>query len=175
MENIRSPKTKQAMKIFSTNARKRRSEETCTETKPSPSTSTVKKPKRLSNSDVSDFMVKNNIRKESELMQVALQRSTNGEKDLQGFILNKTPKALADLICTTWRMQEAAQTVAREKTTRIEVIRNHAKGECVPNCNGEWFRCAKEVLRNNNINIFYFVCALRNCFIKGRQKISTSS
>ena len=72
MENIRSPKTKQALKFFSTNARKRRSEETCTETKPSSSTSTVKKPKRLSNSEVSDFMVKNNIRKASELMQVAL-------------------------------------------------------------------------------------------------------
>ena len=78
------------MKTSTANARKRRSEQSCTdETEPSSSTATAKKPKRLTNSDVSDFMVKNNIRKESELMQIALQRSANGEKDLQGFILNK--------------------------------------------------------------------------------------
>ena len=51
----------------------------------------------------------NNIRKESELMQTALQRSENGKKDLQAFILNKSVKALSDLIATTWKMQAAPE------------------------------------------------------------------
>ena len=50
-------------------------------------------------------MTINNIRKESEIVQAALQRSENGEKDLSLFILNKLPKALSDLIATTWEMQ----------------------------------------------------------------------
>ena len=46
-------------------------------------------------------MTKKTIRQESELMKAALQKSENGGKDLQAFILNKTPKALFDLIATT--------------------------------------------------------------------------
>ena len=34
-------------------------------------------------------------------MQAALQKSENGEKDLQAFILNKLPKAISDLTVTT--------------------------------------------------------------------------
>ena len=33
-------------------------------------------------------------------MQAALQRSEDGEKDFQAFILNKSPKALSDLSTT---------------------------------------------------------------------------
>ena len=42
-------------------------------------------------------------------MQTALQRSENGKKDLQAFILNKSLKALSDLIATTWKMQAAPE------------------------------------------------------------------
>ena len=128
------------------------------------------KAKRLSNMDVSDFIVKNNIKKDAELMQAALSRSANGEKDLQTYILNKTPKALSDLISTTWKMQNAPQSLEREQQSRISVIRSYASGECVDSCGGQWLECAKEVLRNNRVNLFFFACAMRRCFIHGRQK-----
>ena len=120
--------------------------------------------------DVSDFIVKNNIKKDAELMQAALSRSANGEKDLQTYILNKTPKALSDLISTTWKMQNAPQSLEREQQSRISVIRSYASGECVDSCGGQWLECAKEVLRNNRVNLFFFACAMRRCFIHGRQK-----
>ena len=82
-------------------------------------------------------MTKNNIRKEAEAMQAALQRSENGEKDLQAFILSKSPKALSDLIATTWKMQAALEAVTREHCIRISIIRNHAARECAANCQRE--------------------------------------
>ena len=93
---------KDAIKKFQSNAKKRRSSATNTEKISHPKTpKNVVKKKRLTNCDVSDFMTKKNIRQESELMKAALRRSENGEKDLQAFILNKSPKALFDLIATT--------------------------------------------------------------------------
>ena len=77
----------------------------------------------LANCDVSDFMAKkSNIRKESEVMQAALQRSKNGEKDIQSFILSKSPKALSDLIATTWKMQAAPENVVHKCCTWISTI-----------------------------------------------------
>ena len=75
------------MKKFQSNAKKRRSSATNTEEIPHPKNpKNVVKKKGLANCDASDFKTKNNIRKEPELMQAALQRSENGEKDLHAFI-----------------------------------------------------------------------------------------
>ena len=57
-----SPKGKRGFKTFSDNAKRRRSKE------PAP---TREKTKRLSNSDVAAFLVRNGIKKESELMAAA--------------------------------------------------------------------------------------------------------
>jgi hypothetical protein len=170
MTVIGSPKTKAAMAKFKDGVLKRRSLEFSKAKPASKNASTACKKKRLSNCDVSEFLIKNSIRKESELMQAALKRSANGEKDLQAFILNKTPKALTELISTSWKIQEAPLTVTRERSSRISIIREHASRACDAKCQGEWLRCAKEVLLNNRINSFYFACALRNAFMKGRHK-----
>ena len=73
LTQIGSPKTKKGMKAFSNNAQKRRfSASASTTSAEQPSTS--KKPakaRRLSNIEVSDFLVKNNIRREPELMAVS--------------------------------------------------------------------------------------------------------
>lgn len=105
-------------------------------------------------------MTINNIIKELEVTEAALQRSENGEKDLQTFILNKSPKTLSGLIATTWKMQAAPEAVTREHCIWTSVIRNHVAGECAANCYGEWLRSLKEVLQNNKTNVFFFACAL---------------
>ena len=56
------------------------------------------KPKILSNTDVLEFLVTQNIKTENELMLVAKQCHDDGEKDIYNFIMNKTPKALIDLV-----------------------------------------------------------------------------
>ena len=62
-------------------------------------------------------------------MLAALQRSENGGKGLQAFILNKSSNALSDLIATTWKMQTAPETVVHEHCIRISIIHNHAARE----------------------------------------------
>ena len=59
------------------------------------------KPVPLTNVDVSNLMVRQGIKTEDELLSLAWARWHDGEPDLQSFVLNKTPKARADLIETT--------------------------------------------------------------------------
>ena len=79
MSNISSPATKNAMTKFQSNAKKRRSSATNTEKNEYllKTPKNVVKKKRLINCDVTNFLTKNNIRKESELMHTALQMSEN--------------------------------------------------------------------------------------------------
>ena len=169
LSQVGSPRTKNAMNKFSANARKCRSEEPT----PSSSSSTkpkVSKPKRLSNTDIAEFLIKNNLKTENELMVVAKKRHDDGERDIYSFIMNKSPKALSDLVNTTWKLQNAQHVEDRISKSRIDILKEHINGPCTANCSGEWFACAREVLRNNNINLYTFADSVRQCLIKGRQK-----
>ena len=166
VENIRSSKKKKAFKRFSevTSQKKRRKLE-------ENSSASSAQPVRLTNVDVSNFMVKRGIKTEDELLSLAWARVKDGEPDLQSFVLNKNPKARADLIVTTWRMQGASQLLERSRKTRIQIISETLKTECVETCKEKhWLRCAKNILSNNRINQYFFACAMRNALIKGRQK-----
>ena len=162
MVNIGSPKTKKAIRQSSDNKAEKR--------KSSGTTSKEKKLKRLSNAAVSNLMVKENITKESELMRLALNRAQNGEPDLQAFILNKNPKSLSDLISTTWKMQNAEKVIVRNQKSRMQLIQECVTTNCVEGCGKVWLQCAKEILQNNGVNLYYFACALRQALQKGRQK-----
>ena len=65
----------------------------------------TKKPKRLTNIEVSKFLVANEIRTETDLMVVAKHRDNRG-KDIYSFIMNKSPKAPPDMIHTTGKMEK---------------------------------------------------------------------
>ena len=58
-----------------------------------------KKPRRLPNLDVSEFMVKNNIKSETSSLQLLMNRKTQGKKILQ--ILFCSTNALSDLLENT--------------------------------------------------------------------------
>ena len=96
LETVGSPSTKNAMRRHYANASKRKSQGQSSESSCKP-----KKPKRLTNIEVSKFLVANKIRTETELMVFAKERNDNGEGDIYSFIMNKSPKALSDLIHTT--------------------------------------------------------------------------
>ena len=101
LENIRSSKTEKAFIRFNemSSQKKRRILE-----ENSSSSSSPAKPVRLTNVDVSNIMVKRGIKTEDELMSLVWARAKDSESELESFVLNKTPKAQADLIATTWRM-----------------------------------------------------------------------
>ena len=171
LECIRSPKTKKAFERFSqvsSEKKKRKLEENiCVSCAPA-------KPVWLTNVDVSNLMVRQGIKTEDELLSLAWGRAQDGEPDLQSFVLNETPNALADLIETTWRKQGASRRLERSRKTRMQVISETLNFDCVETCGEKhWLKCAKKILRNNKINQYFFAYAMRNALIKGRQKITT--
>ena len=138
LAKLGSPRTKNAVNQFFTNAEKRRS---TVAKKVSDSETQVKKakmtkPKRLSNTGVSEFLLKHNIKTENELMVIAKQVHDDGEKDIYNFIVNKTQKALSELVSTTWKIQNAPAIVERNSKSRIEIPNGYANTACVENYNG---------------------------------------
>ena len=58
----------------------------------------------------------------------------------------------------------------RNSKSCIEILNEYANTACVENCNGEWLLCAKEVLKNNSINLHVYAEAICQCLKNGRQK-----
>ena len=103
-------------------------------------------------------------------MVIAKQRHDDGENDIYNFIVNKTQKALRKLVSTAWKIQNAPAILERNSKSRIEILNEYANTACVENCNGEWFLYAKEVLKNNSINLYVYAEAIRQCLKNDRQK-----
>ena len=61
--------------------------------------------KKLSNIDISNFLVENNIKEKKKLCSVAKDRAAAGKPDLYSFIVSKNPKSVSDLIMTIWEIE----------------------------------------------------------------------
>ncbi len=122
--------------------------------------------RRLSNFDVSQFLVENSLKTATELFAKAQEQKKAGKYDLANFILSRSSKSLSDLICNTWAMEGAVEKVARGSIARIEMVREKAQ----ENCTGVWLQMAVQVLRQNQIHPIVFAEALRELVIKGRGK-----
>ena len=48
-------------------------------------------------------------------------------------------------------MNNAKASIEREKTTRMEILRNCRSDSCVNDCDMEWYECARQVLQLNSI------------------------
>ena len=138
--------------------------------KQGPSRQSGSKIKRLSNLDVSEFIISNNISSEIELLAAANIRKDEGQKDLANFVLQKSPKSIRDLLENSWKMHNSSSTLERQQTSRMELIENCCKQNCVAGCNRTWIDCATEVLNLNEIHPFVFAAAVRDLLKKGRGK-----
>ena len=128
-------------------------------------------PKRLQNCDVASVLVANEIRTVDGLCALAKQRRDAGERDLNRFVLAKSPSGMSDLLDTTWRVENAEATLARRKTQSLDLVREtFQSGACVEGCQGSWLTKATEVLANNAIEVNFFSAAIRNALVKGRRK-----
>ena len=86
------------------------------------------------------------------------------------FILSKQPKAVDDLINTTWLMKTARETLDRAKKSTADLLEETSKRQCVAGCNGAWLECANEILSNNSVDKGKFVEAAVCLLTKGRGK-----
>ena len=150
------------------NALKQQNKSAVTSTPAKKSTKTVHQ--RLSEEGVAQFMINNNIRTEAKLMSEAKKREQAGEPDLQSFIITKPKRTLQELIERTWKMHEAPESAARDKLSRMLVIQKTLETECIECCSGTWLKHAREVLRQNHINVYVFGSAIRKLLTVGRQR-----
>lgn len=126
--------------------------------------------RRLSNFDVSEFMVQENVRTDIELFAKAQQQKLAGKTDLANFVLSRSSKVLQDLLENTWKMQESVAKLSQQAIPRMQSVRHCASQECVAGCGGKWLRCAVQVLEQNKVHPIVFAQALRDLLVKGRGK-----
>lgn len=93
LDEIGSPKTKLCVRAYrnkrkAENEQNKSNEQGTSEHKPKKATKNInaKKPKRLSNLDVAEFMVTNQIKHSTELFAAANVRKEEGNKDLANFV-----------------------------------------------------------------------------------------
>ena len=128
------------------------------------------KQKRLTAFDVSEVILKRNIKTMTELHAYAHEQREEGKTDLVQFILCKPPKAIQDLLDTAWRMKTAKEVLERCKKSRMELFNEASKQDCRAGCNGVWLQCAKQILENNGIDKRKFGQAVVDLLKKGRGK-----
>ena len=56
------------------------------------------------------------------------------------------------------------------KQARMQIIAEQASGVCITGCNENCYNSAREVLQNNQVNLYYFAGAMRQALTKERQK-----
>ena len=55
-----------------------------------------------------------------------------------------------------------------ESDKRISILKKHLKQQCAAGCDGQWLMCAKQVVQQNGINLYYF--ALAPASVTGKRK-----
>ena len=128
------------------------------------------KVRRLSNLDVREFVVENNIQTDIELFTKAKEQKEARKKELANFLVSRSSKSLQDSLSNAWKIESSTATLARKPTTRMKVVRKCATEDCVEGCNGEWLVCAEQVLTQNKVHPVVYAPALRDLVVKGRGK-----
>ena len=101
--------------------------------------------KRLTAFEVSQIMVEGNIKNLIELQALAFEQKEEGKTDLAEFLVNRTSRAVADMMQSTWEIEEAKAKLERAKKTRMELLQEARRSECAQGCNGDWLSCAEEI------------------------------
>ena len=130
--HVGSPRTKASTAAFREADRK----------KSATNVSTDSKIRRLSNLEVSDFILAKNVTSVEQLFAKADDRKQEGNFDLANFLFSRTQKSIQELIVKSWMRKNASSEIQRDEITRIQKVRNAAAEACVDGCNGSWLECA---------------------------------
>ena len=57
-------------------------------------------------------------------------------------------------------MHTTKATIACEKKTRMDMIKKCSEESCIKICEGQWYRCACEILQHNRINTYVILMLL---------------
>ena len=129
-----------------------------------------KRKKRLTAFEVSEIIVEKEVKTLTELQALAYAQKQEGKTDVAEFLINRSPRVVSDVLNSAWQIENATQKLARSKKTRMELLQEASTGECIEGCNGQWLRCALEILDNNGVLPRVFSEAVRDLISKGHGK-----
>jgi len=93
--------------------------------------------------ELSEIILAKNIKSRTELLDLAREQKQEGKIDLAEFIVNRGAKVVAEVLETTWEMENSKQQLDRQTKARIQLINEEKEGQCVEGCYGQWLTCAK--------------------------------
>ena len=89
----------------------------------SPSRVPAKGKKRLSAFEVSEIIVKRNIKTLTELQALAFEQKEEGKTYLAEFLLTRTPRAVADILNSAWEIEGAQEKLNHAMNSRMDILR----------------------------------------------------
>ena len=98
----------------------------------------TRKRKRLTTFEVTDIIVEKNVKSLVELQALAHQQKKGGKTDLVEFLVNRTPRAVVDILNIAWEIENAAEKLARSRKTRLELLQEAKEKKCTNGCEGLW-------------------------------------
>lgn len=129
-----------------------------------------RKRKRMSAFEFSEIVTQENLKTLLQVQALAAEQKKEGKTDLAEFLLNRTPRAIADILTTTWEIENAQEKLQRVQCSRLDLLNEAKNGACVENCNGQWMTCALEVLQRNGVSREFFANTVHELLVKGRGK-----
>ena len=102
---------------------------------------------------MSEIIVEKGIKTRTELLALANEQKMEGKTDIAVFLVNWGPNVVPEVLSS--------------KISQIDILREAQSTECVPECNGMWLTCAKQVLQQNGINVQSFLDAVKELIHKG--------
>lgn len=95
------------------------------------------------------MIVRKGIKSRTELLAYANEKKLTGKSDIAGFIVNRGPRVVSEVLTTAWKMTNAQAKLDRSKKTRIEILEEAAQGQCASGYDGEWLTFSNKVLEQN--------------------------
>ena len=117
--------------------------------------------------ELSEIILSKNIKSRTELFALAREQKRKGKTDIAEFVVNRGAKVVADVLATTWEMENSKDNLERQKKNRIHLLKEARDGEHVDSCSCQWLTSAKEVLESNGVDKQYFGQCVRELLEKG--------
>lgn len=104
-------------------------------------------------------------------MSLDALQNRQGKRDLAQFICNRgRGKVVNKCLAIVDELATAEAKLERFQKSRLQLLREMHKGECVAECNGQWLAAAINLLKRNEIAVNFFAQAVYILLEQGRQK-----
>ena len=129
----------------------------------------VKRKRKIDALEVSEIILRNEIKSKTELLHLAKIQKEEGKTGLALYVLQHTDK-VQKITDTTWEMEHSGGSLKRRKISRTDILKSFCSSECLNGCGGEWLRCTKITLQKNNLPKNEFSTAIIFALQHGRGK-----